>query len=162
MSRSHRILTVFGSLSAILAIGLLSQAAGTSSAETPSHNLQVKVLSVKPGLAPYNPALASAGIPVEFVKFVTKSSPSRPFTCTVVVRHRGKVVGRTRLNANPSKGQREWTIQVDVKGPTFSGRPIDARVDCRDEQDCGHSAAVPAFWVTYRKVRLRKSMCLFP
>ena len=131
MSRSHRILTAFGSLTLVMIVGPLSQAAHASSAVTPSPDLQATVLSVKPGLAPYNPALASAGIPVENVTFATKTSPSRPFTCTVVVRHRGKVVGRTRVNANPAAGQKAWTIEVDVNGRTFRGRPTDSRVTCR-------------------------------
>ena len=131
MSHSPRILTAFGSLTLIMVVGLLSQAADASSAVTPSPDLQTTVLSVKPGLAPYNPALASSGIPVEYVTFSTKTSPSRPFSCTVVVRHREKVVGRTRLNGSPAAGQKTWTIQVDVKGRTFRGRPTDSRVTCR-------------------------------
>jgi hypothetical protein len=123
--------TAFGSLTLIMVAGLLSQVAPALSAVTPSPDLQATVLSVKGGLAPYNPALASAGIPVEYVTFATKTSPLRPFSCTVVVRHRGKVVGRTRLNANPAAGQKAWTIQVEVKGRTFRGRPTDSRVTCR-------------------------------
>ena len=120
MNRSHRSLTAFGSLTLVMIVGPLSQAAYASAAVTPSPHLQATVLSVKPGLAPYrHPALASAGIPVEYVTFATKTSPSQPFTCTVVVRHRGKVVGRTRVNANPAAGQKAWTIQVDVNGRTF-------------------------------------------
>ena len=130
MSRSHRILTAFCSLTLVMIVGPLSQATHASSAVTPSPHFQVTVLSVKPGLAPYNPALTSAGVPVEYVTFATKTSPSQPFTCTVVVRHRGKVVGRTRVNANPAAGQKAWTIQVDVKGRTFRGRPTDSLVTC--------------------------------
>ena len=131
MGPNHRIPTALVSLTLVMIVFLLSQVPSASSAATPSHHLPAMVLSVKPGLAPYNPALASAGIPVEYVMFATKASPSQPFTCTVVVRHRGRVVGRTRLNANPAAGQKVWTIQVDVNGQTFSARPTDSRVTCR-------------------------------
>jgi len=107
--------------------------AGVSAAH---ETLHARVISLRPGLAPYNPQLASAGIPVEEVTFAFRSAAPDHFSCTVVVRHSGRLVGHTQASfsgpwpAPPSRMR--WGVQVDVKGRrTFNGIPSDTSVKCR-------------------------------
>jgi hypothetical protein len=109
-----------------------SVAAGASGQTT----LHARIISVRPALAPYNPQFASGGTPVEEVTFALRSTPpaSNHFSCTILVRHRGKVVGHTQANFSgpwdfPPSADR-WAVQVNVRGRTFKGSPSDATVKC--------------------------------
>lgn len=109
-----------------------SLAAGASGQTT----LHARIVSVRPGFAPYNPKLASGGIPEEEVTFALRSAPpaSNHFACTVLVRHRGKLVGHTQASFTgpwdfPPSADR-WAVQVDIGGRTFKGSPSDATVKC--------------------------------
>jgi hypothetical protein len=109
-----------------------SVAAGAGAARTTLH---ARVVRVSPGLAPYNPRLASAGTPVEKVTFAVHPEPAgNYFACVVAVRHRGKLVGHTQVSFSgpwdypPSADL--FGVQVEVGRRTFKAAPSDATVKC--------------------------------
>jgi len=120
------LLTTFLALGHPLAAG--ARAAGTT--------MHARVVRVSPSLAPYNPQLASGGIPVEEVTFAVRPEPpGNYFSCAVAVRHRGKLLGHTRANFRgpwdypPSADF--FAVQVDVGNRTFKATTSDASVKCR-------------------------------
>jgi len=105
--------------------------AGTS--PTSSGALPVRVTSVTATLTPYNPQLASAGIPAEQVDFTVGGSPSGPFVCTIKVWRSGRLVASSPLSADPPAGHPasvQESVPVSISGRTFAGKPSDAHVDC--------------------------------
>jgi hypothetical protein len=85
-------------------------------------------------LDPYNPQVASGGIPAEHVIFKVSGLPTStgPYLrCTVTVFHMGQPVGTTSLGAGASVSQ-DSTHQLDVQvtGENFAGQPSDAHVVC--------------------------------
>ena len=94
-------------------------------------------------LDPYNPQVASGGIPAEHVIFKVSGVPTstRPYLrCTVTVFHVGQAVGTTSMGAGASLS-RSSTYQADVQvnGQNFAGQPSDAHVVCSTTTDpIGH------------------------
>jgi len=105
--------------------------------------LRVRVTSVTATLDPYNPQVASGGIPAEHVIFKVSGVPTstRPYLrCTVTVFHMGQAVGTTSMGAGASLS-RSSTYQADVQvnGQNFAGQPSDAHVVCSTTTDpIGH------------------------
>lgn len=128
---------VFGVLANLMALStLLALGSSVGAASAEGSTLHATVTRVNPGLAPYNPQLASAGIPVEEVTFAVRPLPrGNHFICTISVRHRGKLVGHTQASFNgpwdyPASADR-FGVQVDVGKRTLKAAPSDVRVKCR-------------------------------
>lgn len=106
----------------------------TGASAAPS-TLHAKVTRVSPALAAYNPQLASAGIPVEEVTFAVRPLPvGNHFACTITVRHRRRLIGRTQANFGgpwdfPSSADL-FSVQVEIGKRTFKASPSDASVKC--------------------------------
>ena len=101
----------------------------------------MKVISVTAALDPYNPQVASGGIPAEHVIFKVSGLPTStgPYLrCTVTVFHMGQPVGTTSLGAGASRDSTE-RLDVQVSGENFAGQPSDAHVVCSTTTDpIGH------------------------
>jgi hypothetical protein len=94
----------------------------------------VTVVSVDKTLTDYTPGHARAGIPTEVVAFTVANPSGATVRCTVAVVHHGRRVGSTVATARPAVSRRRLQhldVTVTVSGPTFAGRPSDARVVCR-------------------------------
>jgi hypothetical protein len=128
---------VLGFCAALMTLTTFVAGGEASAAVTAApESLHARVISLRPGLAPYNPQFASAGVRVEEVAFGFRSVAPDHFSCTVVVSHSGKIVGHTQSSFSgpwPAPPPRmRWGVQVEVKGGhTFKGIPSDASVKCR-------------------------------
>lgn len=120
-------------LTTFLALGP-SLAAGAREARTPM--LHARVVRVSPGMAPYNPQVASSGLPVEEVAFAVRPEPSgNYFSCAITVRRQGKLVGRTQASFSgpwdyPASADL-FAVHVELGKRTFQATPSDASVKCR-------------------------------
>jgi hypothetical protein len=105
--------------------------------------LRVSVTSVTATLEPYDPQVASGGIPAEHVVFTVSGLPRSTghyLHCTVTVFHIGQQVGSTSFGDGASLS-RASTQQIDVQvnGENFAGQPSDAHVVCSTTTDpIGH------------------------
>jgi hypothetical protein len=93
----------------------------------------VVVTGVTATLAPYDPSIASGGIPEETVSFTVYNPPTLGFFCDIQVRNSGKVVGTSQVGIGALTGHPDSAIesvQVQVNGPTFDGSATDATVSC--------------------------------
>jgi hypothetical protein len=106
----------------------------TSTSSSPAHSgdLAVRVTGVSAILEPYNPQLSDHGIPAEQVRFSVDATTR--FSCRIVVRHHGHVVGTTTWSFGPpptSSNPRLESVPVDITGATFAGTSSNAQVTCR-------------------------------
>jgi hypothetical protein len=106
-----------------------SPVASTRGSSRPS----VVVTSVTAILAPYDPAIASGGVPEENVSLTVYDPPTLGFFCDIQVRNAGKLVGALQegvgdLTGHPSSLQE--SVGVQVTGSTFDANPADATVSC--------------------------------
>lgn len=119
----------------VLATALtLGQSIAAGAGAAPA-SLHTKVVRVNPGLAAYNPQLASAGPPVEQVTFAVHPEPrGNHFACSITIRHRGRLVGHTEAHFGGPwdypPGADLFSVQVDVGKEAFKAVPSDARVRC--------------------------------
>lgn len=106
-------------------VALLAAACGSSQgADRPP--LPVTVTSV---LSSPGPASGSAYL----VRYTLRGHPGDTFTCTVSVRHQGKVVGRTDVEIAgpiPKSGATDESTLVTTEVPLFSTTVSDASVGC--------------------------------
>ncbi len=95
--------------------------------------------SVTADLEPYNPQVASQGIPAEHVVFTVIGFPKsagRYLHCTVTVFHMGKQVGTTSFGDGAGSSQASTQqLDVQVNGENFAGQPSDAHVTCSTTTD---------------------------
>jgi hypothetical protein len=101
--------------------------------------LRVRVISVTAALEPYNPQVASQGIPAEHVVFTVSGLPrsaGRYLHCTATVFHMGQQVGTTSFG-DGAASSRASTQQLDVQvnGENFAGQRSDAHVVCSTTTD---------------------------
>lgn len=102
---------------------------------TPGH-LSVEVISLTPTLEPYNPQFSNHGIPAEHVKYIVSavhgSDVPKSFHCSVVVFRSGRQVGATTMVTGAPEGypQHEDTVDVQVEGDNFRGKPSDVHMAC--------------------------------
>jgi hypothetical protein len=126
----------FGAVLLMLAVAACgSEASSPSAIRAPSLQvsstpgaLPVRVVSVSATLEPYNPMLAHAGIPAEQVTFTVGGVYPHGYSCTIEVRRGRLIVGRSTMTGGSAAKSVESPVQI--KGPTFSGSPKDAVVDC--------------------------------
>jgi hypothetical protein len=109
----------------------------TTTFATSPARLTATVTAVTATLAPYNPEIASAGIPEERVDFSVRGSLGGPLTCTIEVRHSGILVGTSLVGIGPPlngpRSSQKESVAVSITGKTFAGRPSDAHVDCHNQ-----------------------------
>jgi hypothetical protein len=89
---------------------------------------QVKVVVV--GVTPAKGGVKLPGFGSEEVRFKlgAAATPGISYSCTVVIRHRDRVVARTGFTGALSQGP--LSIAVPVRGSSFVGRPSNAKVAC--------------------------------
>ena len=112
-----------------------------ASASPAPGTVRVRVTSVTATLDPYDPTMASEGIPAEHVVFTVMGRPTstgRYLHCTVTVFHMGRQAGSTTFG-DGAGASRASTQQIDVQvdGENFPGRPSDAHVVCSFTMDPG-------------------------
>jgi hypothetical protein len=93
----------------------------------------VVVTGVTGTLAPYDPMVASEGIPEENVAFTVYDPPTLGFFCDIQVRSSGKLVGTLQVGIGALAGHpasASESVPVQINGPTFDGSASDASVSC--------------------------------
>lgn len=132
---SHPTTVGFSAGLMVLTVLMLGPAlpAGAGRAQTKLHTAIVRV---SPSLAPYNPQLASAGLPIEQVTFAVRPEPPKGnyFNCAVSVNHLGKLVGHSQA---AFYGPWDYPPKADLFAAgvrvrkTFKATPGDATVRCQ-------------------------------
>lgn len=89
--------------------------------------------SVTATLTPYNPELASAGLPAEQVDFAVGPSPSTSIACKIEVWRSGKLVGSISIGASvPLRHTSSLSVPVSITESTFAGKRSNAHVTCHN------------------------------
>jgi hypothetical protein len=113
-----------------------------------SSSVPARVVAIVPG-----PVQPTSGHPplfnrTDFVKIRFGAKPSKPVTCTVVLRYRGKVFGSGTVGNEPVS-RRQLTIPASAYSRSRSTRGIESTLHCTISKTQGaESSQIPIFVIT--------------